>query len=67
MAGLSGFRGEILASVQGTTTLPSSTVCSLSVSLETFDTNTGVTHVFLTAPAPASATLATFLSGTLLP
>jgi hypothetical protein len=50
MTGYSGFRGEILPSVQGTTTIPSSTVCSLSVSLETFDTNTGVTHVFLPAP-----------------
>jgi hypothetical protein len=50
MTGYTGFRGEIQASVQGTTTLPSSNVCSLTMSLETFDTNTGVTHVFLTAP-----------------
>lgn len=50
MTGYSGFRGEILASVQGTTAIPSSTVCSLSISLETFDTSTGVTHAFLTVP-----------------
>lgn len=57
--GISGFRGEILASVQGTTTIPSSNLCSLSISLETFDTNTGVTHVFL----PLSASAAFFPAG----
>jgi hypothetical protein len=54
MTGISGFRGEILASVQGTTTIPSSNLCSLSISLETFDTNTGVTHVYLPLSAPAA-------------
>jgi hypothetical protein len=59
MTGYTGFRGEILASVQGTTTLPSTNVCSLTMSLETFDTNTGVTHIFLTAPnSPIPAYLA---------
>jgi hypothetical protein len=57
MTGYSGFRGEILASVQGTSTLPSTNLCSLTISLETFDTNTGVTHVFLTAPAQTTAYL----------
>jgi hypothetical protein len=57
MTGYSGFRGEIQAAVQGTTTLPSSNLCSLSVSLETFDTNTGVTHTFLSAPEAVSPAL----------
>jgi hypothetical protein len=50
-------RGEIVASVQQTVTF--STVmsslgapCSLAISLETFDTGTGVTHALLTNPAP---------------
>jgi hypothetical protein len=65
--GFSGIRGEVVASVQGTTTIPSTNpstnLCSLSISLETFDTNTGVTHVFL--PLPGTGTvLPEVLSGT---
>jgi hypothetical protein len=66
MTGYSGFRGEVMASVQGTTTIPSTNLCSLSISLETFDTSTGVTHVFL--PLPATGTvLPEVLSGPLSP
>ena len=45
-------RGEILATVQQTVVL-STSVCTLGMSLETFDTNSGVTHAIETAsPAP---------------
>jgi hypothetical protein len=63
MTGYSGFRGEVVASVQGTTTIPSTTLCSLSISLETFDTNTGITHVFLPLPASLTVPVAAYLSG----
>jgi hypothetical protein len=46
-AGASGIRAEIVGSVQ--LTLASSTPCALANSLETFDTSSGVTHVFLGA------------------
>jgi hypothetical protein len=51
--GSSGYssRGEILASVQQTLAVPSSSLCSLAISLEVFDTGTGVTHAILTVPA----------------
>lgn len=42
----SDVRGEFVASVQLTTSLPAAG-CSLVFSLETFDTSTGVTHVYL--------------------
>jgi len=38
---------QVLASVQQTTTRPSTSPCSLVFSLSTFDTAGGVTHVFL--------------------
>jgi hypothetical protein len=57
LTGYSGFRGEILASVQGTSTLPSTNLCSLSISRETFDAGTGVTHAFLALPAAGPAVL----------
>jgi len=46
-AGISGSHGVILVSVQQTTTVPSAARCSLVFSFETFDTSTGVTHVFV--------------------
>jgi len=48
-------RAEIIGSVQSTTTIPSKAPCSMVFSLETFDTSSGVTHVFL-GNATASAT-----------
>lgn len=55
-AGITGTRGEILASVQQTTTRPAPATCSLVYSLEVFDSS-GETHVFLgnasaTTPTP---------------
>jgi hypothetical protein len=44
-AGASGTRAEIVGSVQ--LTVSSSTPCALTNSLETFDTSSGVTHMFL--------------------
>lgn len=56
-AGITASRGSILASVQQTTTRPSSAPCSLVYSLQTYDTGSGVTHLFLgnasTAVQPA--------------
>lgn len=46
-AGASGTRAEIVGSVQLTVSSSSSTPCSLANSLETFDTSSGVTHIFL--------------------
>lgn len=48
-------RGEFVASVQLTHALPPVGACSLVFSLETFDTTTGATHVYLgnSAAAPA--------------
>jgi len=46
-AGASGTRAEIVGSVQLTVSTSSSTPCALASSLETFDTSSGVTHVFL--------------------
>lgn len=48
-AGLSA-RGEIVAAI--TLTQTSGTPCALVSSLETFDTSTGVTHVFLVSGGP---------------
>jgi hypothetical protein len=44
-AGITGVRGAILVSVQQT--ISSNAPCQLSLSLETFDTTTGATHIFL--------------------
>src|SRR5712692_832107 len=46
-SGLSAPRGEIRAVVQVTRSSSSPTPCSLLISLETFDTSGGVTHLFL--------------------
>jgi len=46
-AGASTTRAEIVGSVQLTVSSSSSAPCALSNSLETFDTSSGVTHVFL--------------------
>jgi hypothetical protein len=43
----SGTRGEFLASVQLTTAFRQAALCSLVFSLETFDSSSGVTHVYL--------------------
>lgn len=48
-AGATGTRAEIVGSVQLTS---SSAPCALANSLETFDTSSGVTHVFLTGSSP---------------
>jgi hypothetical protein len=57
MTGYPGFRGEILVSLHITTSIS----CSLSISLETFDTNTGVTHAIqsaaITAPLAVITTI----------
>jgi hypothetical protein len=50
-------RGEILASVQQAVEISSAGACSLAISLETFDTSTGVTHAILTAPATTPGAL----------
>lgn len=42
-----GTRGEFVASVQLTTSVPSKAPCSLVFSLETFDSTSGATHIFL--------------------
>ena len=46
-------RGEILASVQQNVQLSLASPCLLTISLEIFDTSTGVIHALLTSPAPA--------------
>jgi hypothetical protein len=51
-SGLTGIRGLIRAVVTSTTT--SGIPCSLSYSLNTFDTGTGATHVFLVGAPPVS-------------
>ncbi len=57
----SGFRGMVVANVQQN--VPASTgPCVLAISLETFDTNTGVTHAVLNGAGQTTA-LATFLVG----
>lgn len=53
-AGATSGRVEIVGSIQTTTAIPSKTPCSLVFSLETFDTSSGVTHIFL-GNAAASA------------
>ena len=51
-AGATGTRAEIVGSVQLTLSTSSSTPCALASSLETFDTSSGVTHVFLAGSSP---------------
>jgi hypothetical protein len=46
-AGASGTRTEIVGSIQLTVSTSSATPCALAGSLETFDTSTGATHVFV--------------------
>lgn len=48
-------RGEFVASVQLTHSTPAPAPCSLVFSLETFDTSTGVTHVYLGNSATGTA------------
>jgi hypothetical protein len=48
-------RGEFLASVQLTHSIPSTSPCALVFSLETFDTSSGVTHVYLGNSATGTA------------
>jgi hypothetical protein len=48
-------RGEFVASVQLTNSLPATAPCSLVFSLETFDSSTGVTHVYLGNSATGTA------------
>lgn len=50
-----GTRGEFVAGIQLTTAIPAKAPCSLVFSIETFDTTTGATHVFLANPATAAA------------
>ncbi len=47
-AGLTGIRGEIQATVSLTTSTSMRTPCSLTISLETYDSTTGATHAVLT-------------------
>lgn len=56
--GATGVRSEFLASVQLTSAaLPATASCSLVLSLETFDTSTGVTHVYLGNPTVGTSVL----------
>jgi len=50
----SGNRGEFVATVQVSTTFPPKTPCAAAFSLETFDSSTGATHIFLSNPAVAA-------------
>ena len=62
--GFTGNRAEVLGTVAVTGTFPAKAPCSLQISLETFDTSSGVTHVSLSnsslsavampTPAPAA-------------
>jgi hypothetical protein len=52
-AGISGIRGLVRTVVATTTT--NGVPCSLASTLNTFDTATGVTHVFLVGSAPVAA------------
>ncbi|MGB6945730.1 MAG: hypothetical protein WBE37_25255 [Bryobacteraceae bacterium] len=45
--GATGTRGEFVASIQLTNSIPAKAPCSLVFSLETFDDSTGATHVYL--------------------
>ena len=61
--GVTGTRGEFVGSIQLTTALPADgSRCSLTYSLETFDTSTGATHVYLSNALGAGAVLR-FLPG----
>jgi hypothetical protein len=50
-AGLTGSRGEIRAVVQLTRSTTAPAPCSLLISVETFDTSGGITHVLLSGAA----------------
>jgi hypothetical protein len=55
----SGSRGEFVASVQLTLSFPEKAPCALVFSLETFDTTSGVTHVYLGNSATGTALVGT--------
>lgn len=46
-AGATGTRTEIRATISRTITLNSGVPCNLQITLETYDTSTGVTHVYV--------------------
>jgi hypothetical protein len=52
---VNGQRSEFIGSVQ--VALTPKTPCTLSISLETFDATTGVTHVYLQSPAGGPVTV----------
>ena len=52
-AGLTGIRGEIQATVSLTISASMRTPCSLVISLETYDSVTGATHLMLSNPLAA--------------
>jgi len=53
--GATGTRSEFVASVQQTSSSSSNAPCSLRFSLETFDTTTGATHIYLGNTAATAA------------
>ncbi len=52
-AGASGSRAVVRPVINATGTQPSATPCSLQYSVETYDSATGVTHVFAAGAGPA--------------
>jgi hypothetical protein len=54
-----GARGEFVASVQLSLSFPEKAPCALVFSLETFDTTSGVTHVYLGNSATGTALIGT--------
>jgi hypothetical protein len=50
----SGTRAEFVVTIQANSTVAALSHCSLVFSLETFDTSTGATHVFLGSPATST-------------
>jgi hypothetical protein len=60
--GASGSRGEFVATVALTSTVPSKAPCSLVFSLETFDNSTYATHIFLGNSAANSSLSGAFTS-----
>jgi hypothetical protein len=56
----SSVRSEIRVVITVNESVPQSAPCSLVDSLETFDTVSGETHVFVSAPAPAQLTIVPF-------
>lgn len=60
-------RGEILAAVQQSISIPATGSCAMAVTLETFDSTTGVTHIVLTSPATTVSPFQVVLSSSLIP